>query len=400
MKICILTTDLNHGGATIIAQDVARGMAQKGHDVLFVCSGEKPDSYLFDGYHVQILSNNCQNPIYHYVNPLLMAKFHYLLRHFKPDILHVHNINLQTFSLCVLLFSLKYPMVWTLHDLWPLCMTGWPTPPDCNQLSKQCHDCPTWPTPIVKINKILKENIFRLSKMSIVCPSKWIASLLKVSNLHIHPTHINFNGIDSSLFPPMGKNRGHQSSEISNKKKVLLFCGGKKLAGQLPAERKGWNDLVTALKIIACRQTDTRLVYVGDPIDLPSSFPVPISFEIGVNREEMKNLYRIADLFILPTLAENSPLTIIEAMACKVPIIATNVGGIPEMIIPGETGLLCPSHDAVALAENIEYALSNPEHCSEMAEKAYQRFNEMFTFERMIEQYEDVYKKTIAGWVP
>ena len=166
----------------------------------------------------------------------------------------------------------------------------------------------------------------------------------------------------------------------------------------MPAERKGWQYLISAFRLLKNKCSEIELLYLGDSVSLPDDFPVSVQFKQGIDREGMWKYYNIADLFILPTLADNFPLTILEAMACKTPIISTNVGGIPEMIIPGETGLLCPPRDAVALAEKIDYALSNPDHCSEMAEKAYQRFNEMFTFDRMIDQYEDVYEETITGW--
>jgi glycosyltransferase involved in cell wall biosynthesis len=397
MKICILTTNLNHGGVSINAQDMARGMAQKGHDVLFVCSDKNTISYTKDGYRVQVLSVDFQNPAYHYFNPLLIAKFYNLLRRFRPDILHVHNINLQTFSLVTLLISLKYPMIWTLHDVWPLCMVGWPNPPDCNQLYQGCNDCQTWPALTVKLNKIIKEIIFRFSRMHVVCPSNWLLSLLKMSNLGLKTPQVIHYGIDPLIFSPSKMRDELKSSGISDRKKVLLFSGGKKLAGQLPAERKGWGYLASALEILTHKRTDMRLIYVGDPIALPANFPVEVCFKSGIDRNDMIKYYNMADLFILPTLADNLPLTILEAMASKVPIISSGIGGIPEMIIPGETGLLCTSRNATALAETIDYALSNTSNCSEMAEKAYQRFNEMFTFDRMLDHYEDAYIQTIEN---
>lgn len=390
MKICVINAAYNLGGASEQAFSICESLVERGHRVMFICAGTKDQSFLKNKYRVRILGQKYRNPIYHYFNPNLIRKLYILLKQYKPDIVHFHNINLQSFSLCSLLFSRLYPLVWTLHDLWPLCMTGWPSPPDCNQLIKQCYNCPTWPATLVRLNKLLKETIFRHSNLNVVCPSNWLANLLTECNLNINPIHVIFNGISPSLFSPCKKNNGNRS------KKILLFCGGKKIAGQLPAERKGWNYLVSALKKLVDLRTDIKLLYVGDPIKLLPSFPVPVSFEITSERKKMAEYYGVADLFILPTLADNSPLTVIEAMASKVPVIATDAGGISDMIISNETGMLCPPRDATALAEKIDYALSNPAHSSELAEKAYQRFKKFFTLERMIDQYEDVYMKTIA----
>ena len=175
-------------------------MAQKGHDVLFVCSGENSESYLHNGYRVQVFSNKWQNPFYHYINPLLLIKLVVLLTRFKPDILHVHNINLQTFSLGILLFSLKFPVVWTLHDLWALCMVGWPIPPDCIHIKEKCRNCATWPSAMVTSNKFLKETVFRLSKMSIVCPSDWMAHMLQYSLLKSHPFILSIMVLKKTFF--------------------------------------------------------------------------------------------------------------------------------------------------------------------------------------------------------
>jgi glycosyltransferase involved in cell wall biosynthesis len=394
MKICVLTASLNHGGVSVVALDVARGMADRGHQVTVVCAGEKDEIIKQDGYIIHILQNRFKNPVYHFLNIILLIKLIKLLRKIKPDIIHLHNINLQTFSLVSLLLSRSYPMVWTIHDIWPLCMTGWPPVPDCKGMLCQCKSCPTWPGWMARLNRFVKESIYRLIRLHIVSPSQWMASLISSSKLYQNPIHLIYNGVDCLSLSSVNREEIKSCLGIRNNHKVILFCGGKKLAGQLPAERKGWKFLFSAMNTIIKKHPDIRLLYIGDPIDFAYSFPC--SFITEADRNQMNKYYSISDLFILPTIADNFPLTILEAMAYSVPIISTNVGGISEMIIPGETGLLCPPRDAAALAEKIDYALSNPEHCMKMAEKSYKRFNEMFTFNRMIDQYEEVLKKTIV----
>lgn len=395
MKICSVVASRYQGGASINAFDIAMGMVNKGHDVIVVSSDKMSDSYNLGGCKVEIIGQKIRSPLFHYFNPFLLWKLNKILKHTNPDIIHIHTLNLQTFSLCALLYSRRYPMIWTQHDLWPVCMTGWPDPPDCGQVQDQCQACGSWPNWMVKTNRLLKETIFKWSKLGIVCPTGWIANLLRQSRLGAMPTHIIPNGIDTNLFHPDGVDNPHVQKGPSHPERTLLFSGGRRLAGQLPAERKGWNYLAAALQQVAEDFNHIRLLFVGDPIQLPPHFPVKVKFEIQSDRADMKTHYHAADIFVLPTLADNSPLTVLEAMACKVPVISTRVGGIPEMVVSGETGILCPPRDENALADAIRWMLKNPELSRQMADKAYERFLNNYTLEKMIDRYYAVYLKTI-----
>jgi glycosyltransferase involved in cell wall biosynthesis len=224
-----------------------------------------------------------------------------------------------------------------------------------------------------------------------------MASVIQNSELarkHISVIHY---AVDSSLFFPEMPASIDVKLDIPNWKKIILFCGGKRLAGELPAWRKGWQYLVDALTILAENFSDMHLLYVGDTIELPTDFPVSVTFAEGVAHEDMRDYYAIADIFVLPTLGDNSPLTILEAMACKTPVVATEVGGIPESIVSGETGLLSPPRNAITLAESIGFLLTHPNQALSMAALGYQRIVNNFNFDEMIGRYETLYLDTIAG---
>jgi len=397
MKICVINALINHGGASINAFDIARGMAARGHEVKFIASGTSRSTLWKDGYQVIELKQKLRNPIFHYFNPILLSKLKRQLEKFQPDIIHIHNINLQTFSLGTLLFSKKYPMVWTLHDVWPLCMTGWPNQADCEGFLVNCHSCKHWSKPAVAINKMIKETAFTFSKFCIACPSGWMAANLAKSRLSQKQiSRINY-GIDQSLFYPGKKTSDKIEHDMPEGKKIILFCGGKRLVGELPAWRKGWTYLVDALRILARTSPDLHLLYVGESIKLPADFPVGITFAEGVMRDEMRRYYHLSDIFVLPTLGDNSPLTILEAMACKTPIVSTNVGGISESLTSGKTGLLCPPRNADCLAKAIEFLLKHPAATNKMAERGYQKLNHDFRFDKMIDRYENLYSEAISG---
>jgi glycosyltransferase involved in cell wall biosynthesis len=396
VKICVLNSSLSHGGASVVAMDVAKGMAERGHEVAFVCSGRAGGTNKQDGHIVRILKLRRQNFLFHYLNPSLIRALKEFLWDFKPDIIHVHNINLQTFSLGSLLLSRRYHMVWTLHDLWAVCMTGWPDPHDCQKMLQQCQGCTRWPKALVKANRIIKKSVYGFSGFTVVTPSQWLADLFHGSSLSNRAAHIIPNGVDTSRFTPEQSRNRPESAD--SKEKTILFCGGRRVDGRSPARRKGWDYLVEALKILAKIRKDLHLLYTGDPLNLPSRFPVRVTFTGMVDREKMHRYYRAADVFVLPTLADNSPLTILEAMACKTPVVATVVGGIPEIVRHGHTGLLSPPRDAESLARCLDASLSNPSHTAEMVERAYKRVLKDFSLDQMLDNYESIYSQTISGF--
>lgn len=148
--------------------------------------------------------------------------------------------------------------------------------------------------------------------------------------------------------------------------------------------------MASAIEILGPKTKNLLLLYVGDPIRLPSDFPISVRFEGSVDREMMIDYYSISDFLVLPTLADNCPLTILEAMACKLPIIATYTGGVNE-IIPNDTGLLCQPRDSNDLSKKLEYLIQNPDKADQMADCAFQRFINRFTLNHMINEYENIY---------
>jgi glycosyltransferase involved in cell wall biosynthesis len=107
----------------------------------------------------------------------------------------------------------------------------------------------------------------------------------------------------------------------------------------------------------------------------------------------MRRLYDAADVLLMPTLMDNLPNTVVEAMACSTPCVAFNVGGLPQMITPGVDGYLARYKDAADLAEGIKQVLSSPNY-PEMAkaarEKAVSTYSEAAVAQRFIALYKNL----------
>lgn len=395
MRIAVVNATPRLGGAGIIAKDVARGMVARGHQVCFISTAERssrrhdPDL----GCEEILVPTGPQTALAHYVNPVAGLGLAAALSDFAPDVVNIHNINLRTFSAASLLVSRLYPTSWTLHDVWPVCMTGWPEPPDCLGMHQGCRSCPTWPNWQTRLNRLLKDVFFASARLTVVCPSQWMADTVASSALGRQSTKVIRNGVDPSIF----ERRAGARAEIGLDKDelVLLFSGGRRVSGTSPAFRKGWADLRQALERLG-PVPGLRLLYVGDPIDLPQSFPVPVTFTGGVERTQMPTFYSAADLCVLPTLGDNAPLGVLEAMCVGVPIVASRVGGIPEILQDGVSAALCPPRDPQALSTSLHTALTDAQHRRSLSDNAQQVLQTSLTLDHMLDGYETLFRQQHA----
>lgn len=110
-------------------------------------------------------------------------------------------------------------------------------------------------------------------------------------------------------------------------------------------------------------------------------------------RNDAQRIMTAFDVFVLPSIMEAFGLVLLEAMAVKLPIVATRVGGIPEIVLPGETGFLVPPKDEVLLAQALQEFIAKPELREKMGHNGYLRLQKDFTLERMVEKTTKVYCK-------
>ena len=108
-------------------------------------------------------------------------------------------------------------------------------------------------------------------------------------------------------------------------------------------------------------------------------------------RKEVSDLLRQADLFVLSSLSEGVSLTLLEAMASCLPIVATAVGGNGEVVVPGETGLLVPAQAPEALATAILTLLNDPPRARQLGLRGRQRVEEWFDVRGVVGRYEQLY---------
>ena len=146
-----------------------------------------------------------------------------------------------------------------------------------------------------------------------------------------------------------------------------------------------------------------RLLIVGEGPELGraeqsiNELGVAAHVELVGEAQDVTGLLSVSDLFLLPSLQESFGLSALEAMACGVPVVASNVGGLPEVVIDGVTGFLHPPAEVEQMAGSAKRILSDPALHARMAAAGVQLAKERFSAGRIVPQYEALYQRALAG---
>ena len=329
----------------------------------------------------------------------------------EADILHLHNIHGGYFNYHLLpALSERKPIVWTLHDMWAL--TGHCAYPyDCQRWKTGCHDCPLLkgpgrnmveppPTRIDRTRQVwrTKRRLYRKSQLHIVTPSQWLCEQVKTSILaDTGSAQCIPNGLDLEVFRPRDPDLARRALDVPTGAKTILFVAQNTTQG-----RKGFQFLLDALE----RIQDLRsvvLMTIGAAGVSHTQLDRFRRRDLGRMTDEvlLSLVYSAADLFVLPTLADNLPVVLQEAMACGTPMVAFDVGGVPELVRHLETGYLARYKDVEDLAHGIRFLLEDGDlradlgqQCRSVAEAEYSL---VLQASRYVELYERVLQQRDSG---
>lgn len=166
---------------------------------------------------------------------------------------------------------------------------------------------------------------------------------------------------------------------------------------------KGHDVLLDAFRRLYDRNRHARLLFVGDGGERERL--AATADALGLNgaarflgvRHDVPELLATCDVVTLASTCEGLPLVLLEAMAACKPVVATQVGAVPEVVREGQTGLLVPPGDAAALAESLESLVRDEGTRRRLGTQAYQLVQSDYSFDRTLEQYEAVYKAAMTG---
>ena len=314
------------------------------------------------------------------------------------DVINLHWINgfldLKKFFRIV---GAKVPVVWRLSDMNPL-TGGCHYDMGCGRFAVGCGNCPqlsdSGRNDFSKVAFERQRKVFELlSDRSIffILQSQWMGKLLEDHPfLSKFPKAIIPNGIDVNLFDEAESlDLGNDSR--NDKIKLLM------VAGALSDRRKGGAILSDALSRLPSEvKQKIHLLSVGvgecsieDPL-IQCSFLGKID-----NYQKLASVFKATDVVLIPSLQDNLPSSVLEAMAGKSAIIASNVGGIPDMIRDGIDGVLYPAESADSLALAICDIVSSPQKRESMQLSAYDRVRREFTLSQQSLKYIELYRRLI-----
>jgi glycosyltransferase involved in cell wall biosynthesis len=419
LKILLLNTDDYTGGAAIacrrllkalrINKDIIAQMivqeGKSGQEAVVQLNNswfDKKKAYLrFVAERLYFLFYEKNKAVRFSFNP---AKFGTDLSHnqFVKDtnIIHLHWINFGFLSINSIkkLGETGKPIVWTLHDMWAF-TGGCHHSGECENYQIECGNCTNFlknPDENDLSNQIwnVKKKSFSSVNLTIVTCSQWLgnraqkSSLFKDLIIKAIP-----NPIDIQLFNQKNKKESIVKLNLKEDKNYILFAAMNALA-----IGKGYQYLKQAVEILVKKieNPTIELLIFGKANQADfANLPLKVNF-LGqlTDQDQIINAYNAASVFVIPSLEENLPNTIMEAMACGTPVVGFEVGGIPEMIDHKKTGYLAKYKDAEDLAAGIYHVLYEADY-EVLSKNARQKVVENYAEEVVARQYENLYKSLL-----
>jgi glycosyltransferase involved in cell wall biosynthesis len=364
MRIAVLNQS-EGGGATAQALDLAALAKEHGFETSYHPSGSDTDP----------------------------AALEQRLAAFAPDVIHAPCVYNTWPPGTLALLSARWPVAFTLHDVYAV-----------NQYGTECWECDhnawCWACPALPIPKRLyslyrvrsrreRERAWRDLRAHVIYPTEWMRRRVSGTALAKLPASLIPYGIDAGAFGP--DPRAKERLGWPRNVPLVLTVGSQYSPDD---DRKGFAILLDAhVRCVRREFAAARLVVIGRVFD--PALREGATVIDRVDRAELAVWYAAADVFVLPSLGDNAPLAILEAMASGVPVVGTRVGGIPEEIEAG-TGMLVPPREPALLGAAIISLLRDPALRSSLGAAGRERVLSRFSRAAAWSAHEALYRKLAA----
>ncbi len=233
--------------------------------------------------------------------------------------------------------------------------------------------------------------LYRLSDRILVPSEASKRIVMEMERIPAHRLSVLYNGVDISHFNPGSASGCEVRRELGIRCEELVIG----TVGRLSPEKGGVDVLIRAVERLHRDHPRARLVVVGDGPLKPDLEKV--GDDLGSNviftgtRTDVSRLLSAMDIFVLPSLKEAMPIALLEAMAMRLPVVATRVGGVPEIVEDGENGLLVPPGDEPALHAALQHLADDPALMSTVAHAGQAHVQANFTLDSMVARVEQLY---------
>ncbi len=410
MRVLIVNTSERTGGAAVAANRLMMALNNNGVKAKMLVRDKESDSLTVVGLPKSPMLN------WHFLWERLVIFFHCRfsrkhlfeidlansgsditkLREFQEaDVIHLHWINQGMLSLSGIRKILKSgkPVVWTMHDIWPATAICHLTL-NCRNFTTRCHNCRLLPgkgssSDLSTSVWRKKEKMLEDSSIYFVTCSHWLEQEAKASALLRGQKIVSIpNPIDTHIYRSGDKQTARKNLGLPEDKRLILF-----VSQRVTNKNKGMDYLIDA-----CRQLkDYELVILGGHAEeVVDQLPLK-AHPLGYVNDERRivEIYQAVDVFVLPSLSENLPNTIMEAMACGVPCVGFKVGGIPEEIDHKRNGYVAEYRDSDDLARGIRWILSEADY-DQLSQEAVRKVAHSYSQQSVAISYLDVYHQAMA----
>ena len=313
----------------------------------------------------------------------------------EADVIHLHWINQGMLSLTGIQKILKSgkPVVWTMHDIWPATAICHLTL-GCRSFTSACKSCRLLPGDCKLAQRVWrkKQRLLEDGNIYFVACSHWLEQEAKSSALlKGHKMTSIPNPIDTHIYNRCNKQEARQRLGLPVDKKLILF-----VSQRVTNRNKGMTYLIEACRLLEETPQLGVVILGGHAEEVADQLPFE-TFPLGYVSDEHRivDIYNAADVFVLPSLSENLPNTIMEAMACGVPCIGFRVGGIPEEIDHKQNGYVADYRSAEDLARGIRWILTEADYES-LSQHAVQKVVQNYSQQSVALKYLDIYQQAMA----
>ncbi len=274
------------------------------------------------------------------------------------------------------------PVVWTMHDMNPILGIF-------HYMADRDNNIDAFGSLEGEMT-IKKSDSIKKCRQSItvVAPSKWLKAEIEKSEIFSmkRKLHIPY-GVPHSIFRPF--NRADQKKRLGSHldKKLILF-----VSQSVTKRRKGADLLIKAMGLL--KGSKYQLIAVG--LSESNAHAQDILYTGQIDQEDyLRNIFAAADVFVIPSREDNLPNTVLESMACGTPVVGFNIGGIPDMVIDGETGFLAEAENAQDLSDKIKTILENDALREQMGLNARNKVLEQYALGIQAQSYLSVYRELV-----
>jgi len=416
MKVVHISNFDLSGGAAQSSNRIHNALLTQGVDSKYLVQLKSSSSNLVAGYNESIIQKyyslgrsyyeTFHRKIFTYEH---LGKFSFgsigidITRHkfvLDADIINLHWINNGFISLTSLekILALNKPVVWTLHDMWAF-TGGCHYSGECNKYKTECNICPHLKisNPNDSSNRIFnsKRSFYDNKNLSFITSSNWLRDEAKSSALLKIKEILTVNTpIDIIKYNPADKKQSKSDLKLDPNKLHILFG-----TWSIKDKRKGFYLLKEAINIISKSnntQKEIELLVFGRADTTELNLPFKVHSFGRISDEEMiSQIYSAADFSVVSSLEDNLPNTVLESLSCGTPVVAFNIGGIPEMIDHKENGYLVEKLTGESLSIGLNWMITNYDLLEKLSVNAYGKVLNNYTYERIGKIYKAKYEEIL-----